>query len=96
MLSFFREIRKENACLRVKNFLHNSVCDKGHFWKTMNRFHQRKGAVCRDLNKMGYIGMFDQRLEGKEFCRDDYHQSLEHLNALSANIMLVFALVEAF
>ena len=43
--------------------------------------------------------MFDQRLEKKEFCRNDYHQSLErnsHLTALSANIMLIFALVEAF
>ena len=39
--------------------------------------------------------MFDQRLQRKEFSRNDYHQSLErnlHLNALSAYIMLVFAL----
>ena len=65
MLSFLRGKGKENACLRVNNFLHDCVilCSKGHFWKTKSRFHQRIGVVLIDLNKMGYIGMFDQRLE---------------------------------
>ena len=50
-------------------------------------------------SKLDYIGMFHQLWERREFCRNDYHQFLErnwHLNALSANIMLIFALVEAF
>ena len=43
--------------------------------------------------------MFNQRCERKEFCCNDFNQSLErnrHLNSLSANIMLFFSSVEAF
>ena len=56
MLSILRGKRKEKACLRVNNFLHDSAFSKEHFWKTMTKFHQRKGVVWRDLKKMGYIG----------------------------------------
>ena len=72
---------------------------QGTFLENNEYISSKKGVVWRGLNKLDYIGMFDQRCEGKEFCRNDNNQSLErnrHLNSLSANIILIFASVEAF